>query len=85
MHYKNGRKASAGDQVLIKDWNGNIQCGVLFDVNPRADQCNAQLQRPLGPPWCVTVGDCVHVDDAYVAVAFSTLSVSEIKPDPATA
>jgi hypothetical protein len=65
MHYKNGREAKAGDEVIHLDPYGRIKTGVLFDLKGNDDKgtCNATLI--VLPTNCdiVTIGNCLHVDD----------------------
>lgn len=68
MHYKNGRIAKQGDPVITIDYAGNVQVGVIFDLNTAASTCNAQLQRPLGCAMPVSLSNCYHAQDALVAI-----------------
>lgn len=66
MHYKNGREAQAGDQFVGIDTNGKAIGGILIDPIPGADACNGRVLPPniLWTLPTVTIGDCLHVDDA---------------------
>jgi len=69
MHYKNGREAKAGDPVIKKDYNGNIQVGILLDMIPASHCCNATLLRPAGMlPFEVKTDQCVHAEDGWTAL-----------------
>ena len=68
MHYKNGKEANNGDLIVTKDWNGKAQVGMLYDTNASAVSCNGMIQRPLGAPNSVTIGDCYLADDAFAAI-----------------
>ncbi|MGD0278102.1 MAG: hypothetical protein ABSC11_02220 [Smithella sp.] len=64
MHYKNGRKAKAGDQVVCTATGFS---GILFNVNAKATSCNGQLaQIVTGTPY-VTLNQCLHIDDIAAA------------------
>ena len=68
MHYKNGREAKSGDPVVLRDFNNNIQVGLIFDLMSTSDTCNAQLQRPIGQPLYITIKDSYHAEDALLAI-----------------
>jgi hypothetical protein len=63
MHYKNGREAKIGDKVVGKDSSGNPVAGVLTSAHAQSTTCNGQIVPFNSPTWCVTLGDCLHVDD----------------------
>jgi hypothetical protein len=74
MHYKNGREAKEGDSAIAN--NGQkIIAGTLHSLQSNATSCNAQLAYPV--PGCVnnasvTVGECVHAEDAFNAMQKKT-------------
>jgi len=69
MHYKNGREAKAGDPVITKDYNGNIQVGILLDMIPSSTCCNATLNRAAGLfPIGVQTDQCFHAEDGWTAL-----------------
>lgn len=71
MHYKNGREAKAGDQIIGRDWNGNAIGGVVVELNAQSTTCNGRVisaQQVWGLP-VVTLSDCLHVDDALPQAA----------------
>jgi len=69
MHYKNGREAKAGDPVITKDYNGNIQVGILLDMIPKSTCCNATLMRAAGLfAISVETDQCVHAEDGWTAL-----------------
>jgi len=74
MHYKNGREAKPGDQiVLITPYE--VLTGVIYGLNPGATTCNARLVKTDICDRSVTIGQCLHVDD--IVSAF--IDVSEPK------
>lgn len=60
MHYKNGRAAKAGDQIV------NLQTGlsgILHSPNAESNTCNGRLAvANPNDPW-VTLSECLHIDD----------------------
>jgi hypothetical protein len=69
MHYRNGRPAVNGDQIVSLAGYGsgpvNINAiGILFDAKPGNDYCNGSIAPTTAG---VVVGaclcDCLHVDD----------------------
>jgi hypothetical protein len=66
MHYKNGREAKLGDQIMGKDSSGNPIAGVLVSGYPGSDTCNGYV-IPTNVVYqnqqVVTLGDCLHVED----------------------
>jgi len=70
MHYKNGREAKVGEQVVGKDSNGNAVGGTLVEINPGSTACNGKV-LPVNMLWqcpTVTLSDCLHLDDAFAPV-----------------
>lgn len=70
MHYKNGREAKEGDNVIAPSYTGGLKAGVLFNLQAACTSCNATLASPVpGSVYqeCVTVGDCLHIEDAHAA------------------
>jgi len=67
MHYRNGRVAQEGDQVVDLQ---SGHSGILYAIQ-HSESCNGRLaSKTPGDPY-VTVGHCVHIDD--VCVAFSSV------------
>jgi len=65
MHYRNGRKAQNGDQIICLDYPYN-KAGVLRDATPGNDYCNGYIQVGLYPDDQDPIAcmcDCLHVDD----------------------
>ena len=72
MHYKNGREAKAGDQVILRDWQGKIVTGIIHSLNAECDTCNASVAvivpGGVNQLSCITVGTIYHAEDAYSAM-----------------
>jgi len=69
MHYKNGREAKEGDQIVGKDTNGKAVGGTLVNIN-QSTTCNGNV-IPANLIWnlpLVTLSDCLHMDDAFAPV-----------------
>jgi hypothetical protein len=63
MHYKNGREAKVGDRIVGVDSAGHPVAGVLVEAHPGSTTCNGQVVPFASPTWCITLGDCLHVED----------------------
>jgi len=72
MHYKNGREAKVGDKVVGKDCGGAINAGTIVEIQPGSTTCNARLVPPGTNLLYVTLGECLHIDDAMAAAAPAT-------------
>ncbi len=66
MHYKNGRKAQIGDQVVGKDSYGNLLAGILVKIHPGTQTCNGVLlpTAAINNGSYITLAEVVHLDDA---------------------
>lgn len=67
MHYKNGREAKVGDQIVGKDSNGNAIGGTLINANAQSTTCNGYVM-PASETYkqsLVTLSDCLHIDDVF--------------------
>lgn len=68
MHYKNGREAKLGDNVISLELNDDRPvAGVLHKVYPGADACNGKIIASNGHSYMVTLGNCLHLDDIKAA------------------
>jgi len=73
MHYRNGREAKNGDQVVQLANYGNgariAAVGVLYDAKPGNDFCNGNIApvQQTGTSACLC--DCLHVDDVAAILA----------------
>ena len=64
MHYKNGRPAKAGDNVV------NLPqgiCGILHSTNAQSTTCNGRLAQTSSSDPYVTLSECLHVEDIAAA------------------
>lgn len=64
MHYRNGREAKNGDQIIQIDFTGKINAvGVLFDATVGNDYCNGRIAPTLTAQGSACMCDCLHVED----------------------
>lgn len=68
MHYRNGREAKNGDEIVLLNSDGKIMVfGVLQDAVPGNDYCNGTIMASVNKslvaynPACLC--DCLHADD----------------------
>lgn len=89
MHYRNGREARENDKVIAPTWkdeNGkpkNVVAGTLHSLNAACTSCNGQIAYPVPGGTnqaCVTIGDCWHAEDAFIAAEATLPKVEEDKP-----
>jgi hypothetical protein len=67
MHYRNGREAKNGDQVVQLSSEGRvIGTGILYNALPGNDYCNGSV-APIAELGACLV-DCLHVDDVAEAL-----------------
>jgi len=65
MHYRNGREAKNGDEIIQFDSDGRANAvGVLIRAQPGNDYCNGTIANEttksfVGACMC----DCLHMDD----------------------
>lgn len=59
MHYKNGRKAQAGDRVINLTTG---ETGIIHSLTAESDRCNARMTR-LAEGQYVTIGECILLED----------------------
>jgi len=70
MHYRNGREAKNGDQIVMLN-GGRVQAfGVLYGATPGNDHCNGNI-LPLssGTVSYACLCDCIHMDDLAALLA----------------
>lgn len=68
MHYRNGREAKNGDQVvMIEDGKLKVM-GILYGAQPGNDYCNGSI-APLGSHSYACLVDCLHVEDLAAILA----------------
>jgi hypothetical protein len=65
MHYRNGREAKNGDQIVHLDFDhGQVTAiGVLYGATPGNDFCNGYIAPTQVPQTCACLCDCLHIDD----------------------
>lgn len=65
MHYRNGREAKNGDEVIQIDFNGKItDVGVLIRAVPGNDYCNGIIANDRTKSFVsACLCDCLHVED----------------------
>jgi hypothetical protein len=68
MHYRNGREAKNGDQIVMIGGYGDeggkvIAAGVLHSATPGNDFCNGMIAPIQNPLTNACMCDCLHVDD----------------------
>lgn len=65
MHYKNGRPAKIGDQIVFKPYDAVIRAGVVAAAAPGSSTCNLTVVTIGGDVYSsVTASEAVHGDDA---------------------
>jgi hypothetical protein len=65
MHYRNGREAKNGDEVVQLNDKGQVtDCGVLIRARPGNDYCNGIIANDRSKSFVgACMCDCLHVDD----------------------
>lgn len=65
MHYKNGREAKAGDQIVGRSFDGTVVAGVLVSPSSGSDTCNGRLIEAsvINSAPFINLKDFVHADD----------------------
>lgn len=63
MHYRNGRTAQNGDQIVQLNGGKIVASGVLHSAQPGNDYCNGYIAptQPTNTMACLV--DCLHIDD----------------------
>jgi hypothetical protein len=89
----NGREAREGDHIVWRTpstWStpGRKQktfAGVIAELNPDVTSCDASIFYPkmggMGQ-LCITVGECLHAEDAYDAYVLAGGSQGQAAPPP---
>lgn len=66
MHYRNGREAKNGDEVVkLGSYKGGayiVSHGILHDAVPGNDFCNGKI-APIPSDTSACICDMLHVDD----------------------
>jgi len=64
MHYRNGREAKNGDQIVAIGSDGKIiALGVLHGATPGNDYCNGSIAPVQHIVTGACMVDCLHIDD----------------------
>ncbi len=75
MHYRNGREAKNGDQIVSigSTWIGGKEkpiinaIGILYEAVPGNDYCNGKIAPTTGGVVSVAcLCDCLHIDDLMI-------------------
>ena len=75
MHYRNGREAHNGDEV-VQLQNGKIaHVGVLHAATPGNDYCNGLILPISQMPTGACMVDCLHIDDVAEILAQAGLGM----------
>lgn len=72
MHYRNGREAKNGDEVIQLSTSAPatiVAVGVLFDALPGNDYCNGMIAPADGKATGACLIDCLHADDLAAILA----------------
>lgn len=70
MHYRNGREAKNGDEVVQLNETGRIlDVGVLIRAVPGNDFCNGIIANDRSKSFVgACLCDCLHMDDMFVMI-----------------
>lgn len=65
MHYRNGREAKNGDEIMSLNEKGQVMdAGVLIRAVPGNDYCNGVIANDISKSFVgACICDCLHVDD----------------------
>lgn len=69
MHYRNGRPAQNGDQIVQLQDGKIIAAGVLHGAKPGNDYCNGSIAPIQNAVAGACLCDCLHVDDLAAILA----------------
>lgn len=71
MHYRDGREAKVGDQVVGVDSCGKAVGGVLVEATPGSDTCNGRVmpQQQIWSVPSINIKDLLHVENAFPAAS----------------
>jgi hypothetical protein len=70
MHYKNGREAKVGDQIVAKNYNGTPAIEVVVAVSTANNTCNLTTIPLTSNTFSRTASEALHVDDAIQGLDF---------------
>ena len=63
MHYRNGREAKNGDQIVQLENGKIVAFGVLHGATPGNDYCNGNIAVIQNPQQYACLVDCLRTDD----------------------
>ncbi len=64
MHYRNGKEAKNGDQIVQLGAEGKItSVGVLYGAVAGNDYCNGQIAPIQAPQVMACICDCLLIED----------------------
>lgn len=64
MHYRNGREAKNGDNIVQIGNDGKIiNAGILYNATPGNDYCNGSIAPTMNMTAGAYLMDCLHADD----------------------
>ena len=66
MHYKNGREAKNGDQILMISGN-EVIAGMLYGATPGNDSCNGYIAKMENGHYA-SLSECLHIEDVKLAL-----------------
>lgn len=73
MHYRNGREAKNGDQIVqLGGYGTGVRIdavGVLYGATPGNDHCNGNIAPIQNTITTACLCDCLHVDDVEAMLA----------------
>ena len=69
MHYRNGREAKNGDQVVQLNGGKIAAFGVLHSAVAGNDYCNGNIAVIQQAATYACICDCLHVDDVADVLA----------------
>ena len=74
MHYKNGRDAKNGDQVVMANHGTVAVSGILHGAIAGIDACNGSIRQVNGVDHYANLSECVHIEDiAKATIPDSTM------------
>ena len=79
MHYRNGREARNGDQIVQLEGGKITAVGVLNGAQPGNDFCNGYIAATQMPQTMACLCDCMRVDD--LAEVLATVGLDK-RPQP---
>ena len=74
MHYRNGREAKNGDNIVKLDGGKIVAFGVLHSAIPGNDYCNGYIAVVQSTTEYACMVDCLHVDDMAALIASANLN-----------